>query len=41
MAFEGLKEVISIEPMLQLPDLDLPFEVQMNVLDSALGGVLV
>ena len=27
MAFEGLKEAISIEPVLQLPDLDLPFEV--------------
>ena len=41
MAFEGLKKAISTKPVLRLPDLDLPFEVQMNVLDSALGGVLV
>ena len=41
MAFEGLKEAISTEPMLRLPNLDLPFEVQTNVSDSALGGVLV
>ena len=31
MAFEGLKEAISIEPVLWLPDLDLPFEVQTDV----------
>ena len=41
MAFEGLKEAISIEPVLWLPDLDLPFEVQTDALDRALGGVLV
>ncbi|RVW76470.1 Transposon Tf2-12 polyprotein [Vitis vinifera] len=41
MAFEGLKEVISTKPVLQLPDLDLPFEVQIDASDRALGGVLV
>lgn len=41
MTFEGLKEAISTEPMLQLPDLDLPFEVQTNALNRALDGVLV
>ena len=41
MAVEGLKEAISTEPVLQLPDLDLPFEVQTDALDKAWGGVLV
>ncbi|KAL6322886.1 hypothetical protein AAG906_021020 [Vitis piasezkii] len=41
MAFEGLKEAISTEPILRLPDLDLPFEVQIDASDRALGGVLV
>ena len=41
MAFEGLKEAISIEPMLRFPYLDLPFEVQTDSSDGALGGVLV
>ena len=41
MAFEGLKEAISTEHVLRLPDLDLPFEVQTDALDRALGGVLV
>ena len=41
MAFEGLKEAISTEPVLRLPDLDLPFEVQTDASDRALGGVLV
>ena len=41
MTFEGLKEAISTKPVLRLPDLDLPFEVQTDALDRALGGVLV
>ena len=41
MALEGLKKTISTEPVLHLPDLDLPFEVQMDASDRALGGVLV
>ena len=41
MAFESLKEAISTELVLQLPDLDLPFEVQTDAFDRALGGVLV
>ena len=41
MAFEGLKEAISTKPMLRLPDLDLPFEIQTDASDRALGGVLV
>ena len=41
MAFEGLKEAISTEPVLRFPDLDLPFEVQTDASDRALGGVLV
>ncbi|RVX11437.1 Transposon Tf2-8 polyprotein [Vitis vinifera] len=40
-AFEGLKEAISTEPVFQFPDLDLPFEVQIDALDRALGGALV
>ncbi|KAL6312207.1 hypothetical protein AAG906_025549 [Vitis piasezkii] len=41
MAFEGLKEAISTEPVLHLLDLDLPFKVQMDASNRALGGVLV
>ena len=41
MTFESLKQAISKEPVLQLPDLDLPFEVQIDALDKALGEVLV
>ena len=41
MAFEGLKEAISTEPVLWFPNLDLPFEVQTDASDRALGGVLV
>ena len=41
MAFEGLKKAISTEPVLRLPDLDLPFEVQTDASNKALSGVLV
>ena len=33
--------VVYTEPVLRLPDLDLPFEVQINASYRALGGVLV
>ena len=41
MAFESLKQAISKEPVLWLPDIDLPFEVQTDTSDKALSGVLV
>ena len=41
MDFEGLKQAISKEFVLWLPDLDLPFEVRTNASDKALGGVSV
>ena len=41
MAFEDLKEVISTKPVMHFPDLDLPFEVQTDASDRALGGLLV
>ena len=40
-AFQKLKDAITSELVLRLPDLELPFEVHTNSLDRALGGVLV
>ena len=40
-AFQKLKDEITSEPILRLPDLELPFVVHTNVSDKALGGVLV
>ena len=40
-AFDELKGAMSSKPILQLPNLELPFEVQTDALDRALGGVLV
>ena len=40
-AFKNLKEAITSEPILKLPDFELPFEVHTNVSDKAIGGVLV
>ena len=37
MTFEKLKQVVSIEQVLQLPNLDLPFEVHTNSLNRVLG----
>ena len=41
MTFKDLKEAISTKLVLWLPDLDLPFELQTNASERALGGVLV
>ena len=40
-AFQKLKDVITSEPVLRLPDLELSFKVHTNVSNKALGGVLV
>ncbi|KAG6517981.1 hypothetical protein ZIOFF_021381 [Zingiber officinale] len=40
-AFERLKAAIASEPVLRLPDFELPFEVHMDASDRAIGGVLV
>ena len=40
-AFQKLKDAITSEPVLRLPDLELSFEVDMDASDKALGGVLV
>ena len=40
-AFDELKSAMSSEPVLRFPNLELPFEVQTDASDRALGGVLV
>ncbi|KAL0363819.1 UNVERIFIED_CONTAM: hypothetical protein Sangu_0479500 [Sesamum angustifolium] len=40
-AFRLLKQAISSQPMLKLPQFDKPFEVQVDASNRALGGVLV
>ncbi|KAL0345856.1 UNVERIFIED_CONTAM: Transposon Ty3-I Gag-Pol polyprotein [Sesamum radiatum] len=40
-AFRLLKQAISSQPVLKLPQFDRPFEVQVDASDRALGGVLV
>ena len=40
-AFEKLKATVSSEPVLCLPDFELPFEVHTDAFDKAIGGVLV
>ena len=40
-AFENLKNAIASEPILKLPDFELPFEVHTDVPEKANGGVLV
>ena len=39
--FQKLKDAITSEPVLRLPDLELPFKVHMKASDKTLGGVLV
>lgn len=40
-AFENLKQAISREPVLALPDFGQPFEVHTDASDFAIGGVLM
>ncbi|KAL0307237.1 UNVERIFIED_CONTAM: Retrovirus-related Pol polyprotein from transposon.6 [Sesamum radiatum] len=40
-AFRSLKQAISSQSVLKLPQFDKPFEVQVDTSDRALGGVLV
>ena len=40
-AFEDLKQAMMEDPVLALPDLTLPFEVQTDASNVALGGVLL
>ena len=37
--FQKLKDVITSEPVLRLPDLEFPIEVYTDASDRALGGV--
>ncbi|XP_059437724.1 uncharacterized protein LOC132170646 [Corylus avellana] len=40
-AFDKLKAAVASEPVLHLPDFELPFEVHTDASDRAIGGVLV
>lgn len=40
-AFEKLKVAVASEPVLRLPNFELPFEVHTDASDKAIGGVLV
>jgi len=40
-AFDTLKERISTTPILALPDLQRPFEIEMDASDYAMGAVLM
>ena len=40
-AFEEVKIAVTSEPVLRLPDFELPFEVHTDASDRAMGGVLV
>ena len=39
-AFDRIKELIARDPVLKLPDPSLPYEVETDALDFAIGGVL-
>ena len=39
--FEKLKTIVSSEPVLRLPDFQLPFKVHTDASNKAFGGVLV
>lgn len=40
-AFEKLKVAVASEPVLRLPNFELPFEIHTDASDKAVGGVLV
>lgn len=40
-AFDDLKAAVASDPVLQLPNLSMPFEVHTDASDYAIGGVLV
>ncbi|CAL5371561.1 unnamed protein product [Camellia sinensis] len=40
-AFDKLKVAVASEPVLRLPDFELPFELHTDASDKAIGGVLV
>ena len=40
-AFEKLKATMSSEPVLRLPDFELPFKVHTNASNKEIGGVLM
>jgi hypothetical protein len=40
-AFDKLKVAVASEPVLHLPNFELPFEVHTDASDKAIGGVLV
>jgi hypothetical protein len=40
-AFDKLKDAVASEPVLQLPNFKLPFEVHTDVSNKAISGVLV
>ena len=40
-AFQNLKNAIASEPILKLPDFELPFEVHTDASEKAISGVLV
>jgi hypothetical protein len=40
-AFVKLKELLTSEPILQLPDLEKPFVIQVDASDNAVGAVLL
>ena len=40
-AIQNLKKFVTSEPILKLPDFELPFEIHCDAFDKAIGGMLV